>query len=121
MSFLSVSPMMRTPVDAAIGLRIFNECIGSHLFQCGLETCGQLAAAKQFADIGTCNFVVNLDGPASGLVRRDRCSGLASFDIGLCFESGSGLRVLSSPTPRMSNCSMRCFRSWLSVGSKSSS
>ena len=89
----------RAAVNSAIGLCIFNECIWAHLFQCGLETCGQLATAKQLADIGTRNFVVNLDGSASGLVRRDRCSGLASFDIGFCFESGSGLRVLFLPRP----------------------
>ena len=87
------------PVGAAIGLCVFNACIWDHLFQCGLETSGQFATAKQLADICTRNFVVNLDGSASGLVRRDRCSGLASFDIGFCFESGSGLRVLFLPRP----------------------
>ena len=87
-----------TPVDAAIGLRVFNACIGRHLSQCGLETSGQFAAAKQFAHVGACSFVVNLDCPASGLMRGDRCSGFASFGIGLVFREREWSARSVSPT-----------------------
>ena len=85
------------PVGAAIGLRVFNACIGSHLSQRGLEASGEFAAAKQFAHVGACGFVVKLHCPASGLMRGDRGSSFASFGIGLCFESGSGLAHSVSP------------------------
>src|SRR6267378_6577408 len=85
------------PVGAAVVLCVFNARIESHLFQCGLETSGELAAAKQFTHVGACAFIVKLDGPASGLMRGDRGSRVASFGIGLCFGGGIRPTFLSLP------------------------
>src|SRR5882672_12705343 len=58
---------------------------------------GQFASAKQFAYVGARDFVVKLNGPASGLMLSYRRGALVSFRIRLCFESGSGLVLVFLP------------------------
>src|SRR5260221_3363586 len=59
---------------------------------------GQFPAAKQFAHVCAGGFVVKLYGPASGLMHSYRGGGLASFGIGVCFESRSRHSVLFLPS-----------------------
>jgi len=79
-------------IDAAIGERLFDPCVGTKLVQSNAQLLGKFSAAQQLAHVGSRHFVMNFCDAAMGLVFDNKGSGFTSLNVSL---STSGERVNS--------------------------